>query len=255
MPNLNVKQYTIMLLIFLAAVSGYRYGYENILGQMAAAVLLTGITNSVIEYFRTKTLRISDSGLITGLIISMVLAPNSSLWLTGLISVLAIASKYILRLNNRPIFNPAAFGLMIGLIFFNSPLGWWGDYYHILTIIAGSILLIKYAGHWKMIFAFLSTLSILILIRALISNSSVIDQLYLNVSISSFFIFFMLTDPKTSPLLPNQFINFGILTAVGSFLALIFFPSALFIGGLLAADAFVPYLNYRALKKTARLKN
>ena len=59
----------------------------------------------------------------------------------------------------------------------------------------------------------------------------------------------MVTDPKTSPLLPDQFINFGILTAVGSFMALIFFPSALFIGGLLAADAFVRYLNYRSLRK------
>jgi Na+-translocating ferredoxin:NAD+ oxidoreductase RnfD subunit len=248
MPNLNVKQYTIILLCFLAAVSGYRYGYENILGQMAVAVLLTGITNSIIEYFRTKTLRISDSGLITGLIISMVLAPNSSLLLTGLLSIVAIASKYILRLNNRPVFNPAAFGLMIGLIFFNNPLGWWGDYYHILTIIAGSILLIKFAGHWKIIFAFLTALSILILVRALISGPSIIDQLYLNISISSFFTFFMLTDPKTSPLLSNQFISFGILTAMGSFLALIFFPSALFVGGLLVADAFVPYLNYRSLR-------
>ena len=249
MPYLNVKQYTIMLLIFLAVISGYSIGYENILGQMAVAVLLTGIINSVIEYLRTKTWRISDSGLITGLIISMVLAPNSSLLLTGLLSIVAIASKYILRINNRPVFNPAAFGLIIGVIFFNSPLGWWGDYYHILTIIAGSVLLIKYTGHWKMVFVFLATFSILIFVRALISGPSIIDQLYLNISISSFFTFFMLTDPKTSPLLPNQFINFGILTALGSFLTLIFLPSALFIGGLLAADAFVPYLNYRSLRK------
>lgn len=254
MPNLNLKQFTIILLCFLAVVSGYRYGYENILGQVAVAVLLTGTADSAIEYFRTKALRISDSGIITGLIISMVLAPNSSLLLTGLLSIVAITSKYILRINNRPVFNPAAFGLMIGVIFFNSILGWWGDYYHILTIAAGSILLIKYPGHWKMVFAFLATLSILTLIRALVSGSSVIDHLYLNISISSFFTFFMLTDPKTSPLLPNQFINFGILAALSSFSALIFFPSALFVGGLLAADAFVPYLNYRSLKKAKAIR-
>ncbi|MBI5356517.1 RnfABCDGE type electron transport complex subunit D [Candidatus Collierbacteria bacterium] len=190
MLNLNLKQYTIALLCCLAIISGYRYGYENIfLGQMAVAILLTGVANSAIEYLRTRTLRISDSGLITGLIIAMVLAPNSSLLLTGLISVLAIVSKYVLRINNRPVFNPAAFGLIVGVLFFKSVLGWWGDYYHILTIVAGSILLIKYTGHWKMIFAFLATLAILILARALISGSSVIDQLYLIVSISSFFMF------------------------------------------------------------------
>jgi len=249
MPDLNLKQYTIVLLFCLAIVSGYRYGYENILGQMAVAILLAGATNSAIEYLRTKTWRISDSGLITGLIIAMVLAPNSSLPLAGLLSVLAIASKYILRINNRPVFNPAAFGLMIGVLFFKAVLGWWGDYYHILTIIAGSILLTNYTGHWKMIFAFLANLSILILGRALISGSSVIDQLYLIVSISSFFIFFMLTDPKTSPLLPDKFIVFGTLAAVGSFISVIFLPSALFVAGLLAADLFVPYLNYLSLQK------
>src|SRR3990167_8123472 len=201
MPDLNLKQYTIVLLFCLAIVSGYRYGYENILGQMAVAILLAGATNSAIEYLRTKTWRISDSGLI------------------------------------------------IGVLFFKAVLGWWGDYYHILTIIAGSILLTKYTGHWKMIFAFLANLSILILGRALISGSSVIDQLYLIVSISSFFIFFMLTDPKTSPLLPDKFIVFGTLAAVGSFISVIFLPSALFVAGLLAADLFVPYLNYLSLQK------
>ncbi len=255
MPNLNVKQYTIILLSILAIISGYHYGYENILGQTAVAILLTGITNSTIEYFRTKTLKISDSGLITGLIIAMVLAPNSSLLLTGLQSILAIASKYILRINNRPIFNPAAFGLMIGLIFFNSVLGWWGDYYHILTIVAGAILLTKYTGHWKMIFAFLTTLSILIIAKALITGTSAFDQLYLNVSISSFFIFFMLTDPKTSPLLPNQFIPFAILAALGSFIGITFLPSALFVSGLLLANLSVPYLNYLSLQKIRRVEN
>lgn len=252
MPNLNVKQYTIILLCLLAAVSGYKYGYENILGQMSVAVLMTGIASSSIEYFRTKTLRISDSGLITGLIIAMVLAPNSSLLLTGLLSIMAIASKYILRINNRPIFNPAAFGLMIGLIFFKTALGWWGDYYHILTIIAGSILLIKFPGRWKTIFAFLVTLSVSIIFKAQISGPSAFDQLYLNISVSSFFIFFMLTDPKTSPLLPNQFIAFGIFAAVGSFIGATLLPSSLFVSGLLIADLSVPYLNYLSLKRIKR---
>lgn len=249
MPNLNVKQYTIILLCLLATISGYKYGYENVLGQLAVAVLITGITNSAIEYFRTKTLRISDSGLITGLIIAMVLAPNSPLLLTGLLSILAIASKYILRINNRPVFNPAALGLMIGLIFFKTALGWWGDYYHILTIVAGSILLIKFPGRWKMIFAFLITLSALIISKAQISGPSAFDQLYLNISISSFFIFFMLTDPKTSPLLPNQFVTFGILAAIGSFAAAIFLPSTIFVSGLLLADLSVPYLNHLSIQK------
>lgn len=249
MITLNVKQWTIILLCLLAAISGYHYGYLNVLGQVIIAVLVCVTVNAFIEFSRTGKLILSESAIITGLIISMVSAPKTSWLFIAVISAIAILSKFVIKFDKRTVFNPAALSLLIGTIFFKIPLSWWGDNNHLLTIIAGSILLIKYNGHWKMIFTFLFTLIFFIGFQAFITQQPLIDLLYFNIGISFFFAFFMITDPRTSPMMPDQFFNFGVIAATGSFLCTIFYPPANLIGGLLLANLITPYLNRLSLNR------
>lgn len=249
MPTLNVKQWTIILLLVAGIISGYHYGYGSVLGQVVVAVICAVLTSGVADYLKTKKWKISESAIITGLIIGMVTGPNSSLMAISLISVLAIISKYLFQINKRSVLNPAAFGLLIGMLFFKIALGWWADYSHIITIILGSILMAKYAGHWKMIFAFLITFAAAVCYKAFFYHLVFADELFLNIGISFFFTFFMLTDPKTAPIFPNQQIKFGMLTALFTFVMLQVYPAASFTGGLLLANLAVPYINYKSMKK------
>lgn len=249
MITLNVKHWTILLLCILGIVSGYNYGYGNVIGQIIVSVVITTSLNLVFDYFRTKKIIISESAIITGLIISMVAAPKTSLLTIVIISIIAILSKQLIQIKKRAVFNPAALSLLIGVIFFKLPLGWWADYNHILTIAAGTILLIKYSGHWKTIFAFLGTLTALIILRATLWNLPLAEQLYFNIGISFFFTFFMLTDPKTSPMIGDEFATFSVITAIGTFVSIVIQPSSIFIGGLLIANLITPFLNALSLNK------
>ena len=251
--KLNIKQWTIIALILLAAFGGYRSGYGNVAWQTITSLTTALVTNIVIDWLRTKRLVISESAIITGLIIALVTAPSSPLPEIALLAFVAIVSKFLIRFNKRTIFNPAALSLLIGVLVFNLPLGWWGDHNHILTIIAGSLLLIEYRGQWKTVYSFLITLAALVIIHALILNMPVVEELTFKIGISFFFAFFMLTDPKTKPLMADQSIPFGIITAVFSFLSMIFLPSTTFIGGLLVANLTTPLLNILSLKKIRKL--
>lgn len=249
MPTLNVKKWTIILLLIAGIISGYHYGYESVLGQLAVAVICAVLTSGIADYLKTKKWKISESAIITGLIIGMVAGPNSSLMAIAVISVLAIISKYLFQINKRSVLNPAAFGLLIGILFFKLALGWWADYSHIITIILGAILMVKYAGHWKMIFAFLITFAALICYKAYFYHLVIVEELFLNMGISFFFTFFMLTDPKTAPIFPNQQAKFGMLTAIFTFVMSQIYPAASFTGGLLLANLTVPYINYKSMQK------
>jgi len=94
-----------------------------------------------------------------------------------------------------------------------------------------------------MIFSFFATLSVLIFARSLANNTSFVDQIYLVIGTSFFFVFFMLTDPKTAPLRSEDLIIFGMIAALGTFASVLYWPATIFIGGLLIANLAVPILN------------
>ena len=68
------------------------------------AVVSALVIESIILYFRTRTLQITESSIITGLIIGYVLS-SDELWLKFVfVSLLAIISKYLIRFQNKHIF-------------------------------------------------------------------------------------------------------------------------------------------------------
>lgn len=69
-----------------------------------------------------------ESAIITGLILSLLFAPDASVVRfieLALIAVIAMASKYILVIRGRHIFNPAAIAIVIGSISGLAYAGWW----------------------------------------------------------------------------------------------------------------------------------
>jgi Na+-translocating ferredoxin:NAD+ oxidoreductase RnfD subunit len=230
-------------------ISGWHYGYGNILPQVLMAVFTCVIVNGVLGYFKKRgeeprVFYFSYSALITGLILSAVLAPNTSLSIVFYLALIAIISKYIFRSNHNNIFNPAALAIFIGMLFFHTMQSWWVSDNPWLITLAGAYLLYNLRGRWKMVFSFLITLIILISAKAWINNLPIAGELYLNIGTSFFFMFFMLTDPKTAPCLPRELVWFGVIAAIGSFLSIIFWPASIFILGLLGANV------YAMIKKT-----
>jgi len=248
---LNVKRLTLLLIAALAAVSGWRLGYAAVLPQAAVAAAVAVVLDAVVALVRTKKLVWSDSGAITGLIVAGVAAPSSPLLMVALATLIAIASKHLLAAKRRNVFNPAAVGLLVGTLLLGLRLSWWVDANHLLTIVAGSVLLAKFAGRWRLVLSFLGLFAAAIAARSLFMGHAVIPDLYLNISIASFFVFFMATDPRTSPVMVRDLPLYAAVMAAGAFVSVVYHPMSLFLGGLLLANLVALGLNHRALRPRA----
>lgn len=70
----------------------------------------------------------NESALITGLILSLLFFPPATTMgfvKLGLVVAIAMASKYVIAINDRHIFNPAAIGIVIASISGLAFAGWW----------------------------------------------------------------------------------------------------------------------------------
>ncbi len=249
MFKLSAKRWTILLILVLVAVGGWRFGFGRLWAQLAVAIACAVVTDVLFDLLARKKPALSEAAVITGLIVAALPAPGSPLAPVAAMAVVAIASKRLVRIDRRNVFNPAAFGLLAGTLFFGARLSWWVDANHLLTIVAGAILFAVFGGRWRAVFTFLATFTALIVGRAVFLGHPIASDLYLYVSISTFFVFFMLTDPRTSPLLAKDQPAFAAVAAIGSFLSVLFHPASLFLGGLLLANVAAVFLNRRSVAK------
>lgn len=238
-----------MLIAVLAAVSGWHIGYAAVLPQTIAALAAALAVDAAVVLYRQKKLVWSDPAAITGLIVAGVAAPRTSWFMAAALAAIAVASKYLIRADRRNIFNPAAIALLIGTVLLGVRLSWWIDSTHWLTVIAGSVLLAKFAGRWRLVITFLAAYAGLLAAFAWRTGEPLVDVWFMYTNIASFFVFFMATDPKTSPIMTKHLPAFAAIAAAGSLASVIWHPASLFLGGLLLANAATPLFNRTVLKK------
>ena len=210
------------------------------LATTAIALVSALAAESIILYFRTRALRITESSLITGLIIGFVLSADEAWWTFALAALLAVLSKHLIRLRGRHIFNPAAFGIFLTLVLFGASTQWKGTYSWYVLVPLGSYFAWK-IRKTQIIIGYAVVFLALFGVQALLQDVALRQILgYL----SYFFIFVMLIEPLTSPVRPMGKYIFGagvaglifVLTELGTR-----FDVELF--SLLAMNAAVPLFN------------
>lgn len=186
------------------------------------------------------------STLNTSLSLLLLLHTTAPLWL-GLAAFIAIASKFLIRIDQRHIFNPSNIGIVISLLLFDqvwAAPGQWGHNLWVILLIAG-FALIPIIGLRPMMtsISFLSVYTCLILLRAWWLGDPVNIPLHnLQNGALLLFTFFMLADPMTTPAHPLGRIIFGAIVALVSvFLLWIFYiPNAFLYALALCAFTSIP---------------
>jgi Na+-transporting NADH:ubiquinone oxidoreductase subunit NqrB len=143
------------------------------------------------------------SPLITGFSLSLLLRTNSpDMWIAA--GVLAIGSKYALRIRGKHVFNPATFAIVVLLSV--SPDAWvspgqWGStaWLAMLIVCCGGLVLQR-AGRADTALAFLAAYVGLLVWRALsLGDPLAITANQLQSGALLLFSFFMITDPRSTP--------------------------------------------------------
>ncbi len=186
------------LLVFGLTVRAFDIAYAEIAATFAAA-LATQWTMSVIFAVRFE----AKSAIITALSLTLLLRANTPLPLMAAAFV-AIASKFMLRVNGKHLFNPANIGIVAVTLLSNAAWttpGQWGTAVWLAAAIAGAGFIVTYrASRLDVPLIFLGTYAALIIARALwLGDPLAIPLLRLQNGALILFAFFMVSDPKTTP--------------------------------------------------------
>lgn len=162
----------------------------------------------------------ADSAIITGFILALLFSPPDS-FLDGaklaIVAIIAMASKYIINVRGKHVFNPAAIAIVIASVTGFAFAGWWVASPALLPVTAIVALLILYKTQkMSMAFVFLAT-AIAIIIGRLILEGNVSPQLVW-LSLTSwplvFFAGVMLCEPLTLPSTRRQQFVFAAVVAI-----------------------------------------
>jgi ferredoxin-NADP reductase len=239
-----------LLLVSVALATGgiLAYGPLEILASAVVAVLATFATSALFAaLFRTRAHL--ESAVITGLLLLFLFRPTlepAELGTIALAGLIASASKYLLAIRGRHIFNPAAIAaLVIGLTQLNFA-AWWVATPPLLPFTAVAAFLILYRTHrLPMGLLFVALSSALITTTVTLAGTPALEALALSFTSYPivFLAGFMLSEPLTLP--PRRWQQLALAIVVAVLLSMQFSAGplysspelALVIGNLLAFTA------------------
>ena len=211
LDSISMYRLTLYYLLFLLAgamvmgATGY-ISYKPLAIALSAGYLslICYVSNKIFAYAYEVPAAI-ESPLITALILSLIITPLASS--QGLIFLtaaggLAMASKYILTINKKHIFNPAAVAVALTAIGAGDTASWWVSSSHLLPLVVlGGVLLVRKIQRWQMVLSFLAATLIATAVYTLIGGGGVSAALHRALLHSPLFFlaFVMLIEPLTSP--------------------------------------------------------
>jgi Na+-transporting NADH:ubiquinone oxidoreductase subunit NqrB len=154
-----------------------------------------------------RLLRIRGAGYLSAVITCFglsILLRADTLWVHPLAAALAIASKFVLRVNGKHVFNPANLGVICALLLLPGAwisAGQWGsDLALAAWFVALGALVSKKARRWDISWMFLACFVGLLAARvAWIGQSPQVLLHQLQSGALLLFTFFMISDPMTIP--------------------------------------------------------
>lgn len=214
--KLDARWYVVMAIMIMAFLTLSREG--NIVLRHTILICLISCTADFIIFFLLNRRRIFPlSALVSGLIISSVMAPTKLFYIAPLAAIL---SKHIIKYSGRHIFNPAGFGLLLANALWNIPLSWWLTTNVTIIIFFGIFLAYK-MKKVSLVVSVIGTTFILSMIYSLMKHQAAVANSGL---VNLFFAFFMVPEPKTSPVSLKPKALYGMLVASLGMMSFVVLP-------------------------------
>jgi ferredoxin-NADP reductase/Na+-translocating ferredoxin:NAD+ oxidoreductase RnfD subunit len=203
-----VLYYLIVLIVVAIVFAGFGllpYSWLAILTSAVVATAACWVANESFAWAFDAAPNV-ESVYITALILALIVPPAEPTSLTAILfvvwaSVLAMASKYILTIGKKHIFNPAAIAVVITAYAFNDSASWWvgGNVPLMAFVIIGGLLVVRKTQRFDLVLSFLLVAFATIAIHSLPESPwDVAQKIVLHTPIF-FLAFIMLTEPLTTP--------------------------------------------------------
>lgn len=215
----------------------------------AIAVMGTGLLAQIVLGRLVGLERVDvRSALITSLSLSLLLRSTEMWWLV-IASVIAIASKFLVRWNGRHVYNPSMFGIAVTLLLTDqvwvSP-GQWGQAAWFAAVVAMvGLPVVSRVFRSEMSFVYVFFYGALLMVRAWYLNDPVAIPLHqVQNGALLIFAFFMISDPKTSPdARAGKILYAGVVAAVTFYVQFGLYKNNGPIWALFILSPLVPVLN------------
>ena len=194
----NLKSIKTQLILYLAGIAlilAIKDRAFTFLLAIAISVSAAVLIESLIVYLKTRSFLVTESSIITGMIIGYVLSSDEVWWKFALAALLAIFSKHSIVFKKRHIFNPAAFGIFLSTLILGVSTQWMGTYMWYILAPFG-IYFARKINKTEIIIGYAVVSLVLFGTQAFLQ-----DVPFLNIFgyFSYFYIFVMVIEPKTTP--------------------------------------------------------
>src|SRR5262245_2785718 len=217
-PTLDPRWFQIFMLSSLLGYGLFGLHFE-FSGSHLAAVIGTALATQYLFTRLEKLPRFDPlSALISGIGLCTLLRTNG-IGPAAFAAFLAIASKFVLRIRGKHLFNPTNLSLGVMLL---AGAGWIspGQYGHFafiaLAMVCVGLTVVTRAARWDVTLAFLGVYAAIVLGRSLWLGEPMTIPLHrLQSGLLLQFAFNMISDPKTTPDSRAGRVLFGSLVAIG----------------------------------------
>jgi ferredoxin-NADP reductase len=197
----------LIFLIFIACVFCFAgilpYNPFLLILSVLFLVIISWITNKIFANVFDAPTNV-ESVYISALILALIISPVKFLSDFPLLfwaAVLTMASKYILAINKKHIFNPVAIAVALTAFGFNGSASWWIGTMSMLPFSLLGLLIVRKIRRYDLVFYFFIASIVTMLGFSLIQGSNLLTTLKQIIFSSPifFFAFVMLTEPLTTP--------------------------------------------------------
>jgi ferredoxin-NADP reductase len=205
--------------MLLGALGHLPYSPEAIALGTGYLLLACWLINRVFAYV-FEVPHNPESSLITALILALIITPPASMQDFVFLSAaagLAIASKYMLAIRGKHIFNPAAVAVALTAWGAGQSASWWvGTTWMVPLVLIGGLLLVRKLRRGPMVAVFLAAALLTTCTLAVVHSGNAVSTAHNTVLHSSllFLAFVMLTEPLTSPTVRSRQIWYALLAGV-----------------------------------------
>jgi Na+-translocating ferredoxin:NAD+ oxidoreductase RnfD subunit len=213
-----------LILVILTAMAAPGQGIRAVGAGLGSAAVAAGVLDVLILRVRKKRWEFPSGAVLTAMIVAMVLRAQEPWYVITITSVVAVASKYMIRSRTANVFNPAALAIVTSFYLFHTGQSWWGALSDVIPIakfvlVGAGLFITDRVNKMPLVLTFLGTYFLLFTLRAFVGNPLSVAEIFRTPDFEAalYFAFIILTDPPTSPAkYPDQIVC-GLIVAVVSY--------------------------------------